>query len=86
MGGRHLASAKLPSRVGRDRVNHPPQWLAMLASLPLGPVQRRGFGLLSPPAPRGQTDGPGHLLNNEEAWRTTFEAGALAGLRFLRAC
>src|SRR5262245_47331322 len=57
-----LASAPMRSPTGPARVNDPPQWAAMLRSLPLGPVQWRGSGILSPPAPRGLAVGPGQLL------------------------
>lgn len=41
-------------------VDGTPQRRAITASLPRGPVLTRGSGTLSPPAPRGQADGPGH--------------------------
>ena len=62
-----LASAKMRSRAGLDRVNDPPHWPAKLSLVASRPGPWRGFGLLSPPAPRGFERGPGHLPNNEEA-------------------
>ena len=47
------------SRFGQDPALATPQRPAILASLPLGPVLKHGSGNISPPAPRGQAQGPG---------------------------
>ena len=48
------------SRFGQNPVEAVPQWAAKRRSLPRDPVASRGSGNLSPPAPRGQVQRPGH--------------------------
>jgi hypothetical protein len=61
----------LPPKCGRLRASTAttlrPIGLRSSRPLPLGPVHRRGFGLLSPPAPRGFERRTGPSAHNEEA-------------------
>ena len=82
----HLASAQKRSLASLRPVKHPPQRIAKVASLPLGPVRRRGFGLLSPPAPRGFDRRTGPIKQEYEARQKaskkpsrTLKAGFQAG-------
>ena len=47
----HLGSAKMRSTHGLGPAHHLPENAASLASLPLGPVLRRGFGFSAPQPP-----------------------------------
>jgi len=47
----HLGSAKMRSRHCLGPAHHLPENAASLASLPLGPVLRRGFGFSAPQPP-----------------------------------
>ncbi len=58
------------SLTGLDADNYLPQWPAMLAPLPLGPVHGEASDFSAPQPPEASIDGPGQLPQKEEAHNT----------------
>src|SRR5215510_12172038 len=87
MGNAHLASAKMRSPAGLGRDNDPPHWTAKLLLVASRPGPWRGFGLLSPPAPRGLDRRTGPIAQQRRGTQPDPseppKAGVRAGRRFV---
>ena len=72
-----LASAPMRSPTGPARVNDPPQWVAMLQSLPLGPVHGEAPEFSAPQPPGVSPSDRANSLNEEAQARSPHSQGRL---------